>query len=147
MLKLALALCLTISHAAPSPDQVVPEETELVQNGAQSVSGGALGLCSEDGDAMTGFTRDGHCTEENDDQGSHHICINLGTTSPNFCQQTGQPNWCNEKGTCAQCSGDSCQEGSNKCPRKHWCVCQWAFAAYVHKEGCDKIQDVKCDAT
>jgi len=126
---------------------VVPERADLVQNSVQSVSGSSLSLCSEDGMAMTGFTRDGHCTEQNDDKGSHHICIDLSSTSQNFCQQTKQDNWCDEKGTCAHCSGGSCQEGDGKCPRKHWCVCQWAFAAYVHKLGCDNIETVVCDAT
>merc|ERR1719487_1511317 len=34
-----------------------------------------------------------------------------------------------------------------KCPRKNWCVCQWAFTGYIHAAGgCDKIAHIKCDA-
>ena len=30
---------------------------------------------------------------------------------------------------------------------KSWCVCQWAFASYIHNAGgCEHIQDIKCDA-
>merc|ERR1712232_845574 len=33
------------------------------------------------------------------------------------------------------------------CPVQNWCVCQWAFASYIHNAGgCDSIQDVVCDA-
>ena len=36
----------------------------------------------------------------------------------------------------------------NKCPIKNWCVCQWAFAKYLQKAGgCDKVQEIVCDAT
>jgi len=38
--------------------------------------------------------RDGYCTENQDDRGSHHICINLSSTEGgNFCDVTGQPDW------------------------------------------------------
>jgi len=121
--------------------------SEEAKGPAQNVHGSALKLCSEDGMAMTGFTRTGTCTEKDDDQGSHHICIDISSMKENFCQQTEQPDWCDQKGTCAECSGDSCKEGSGKCPRKHWCVCQWAFAAYVKKQGCHNIEDVMCSAT
>ena len=57
-----------------------------------------------------------------------------------FCQVTGQPDWCAEKGGCME-------DQNKKCPRKHWCVCQWAFTGYIHTAGgCDKIQNVVCDA-
>lgn len=114
--------------------------------GHKNVNGGALGLCSENGMAMTGFTRSGKCEELQDDDGSHHICIDLSTTSGgNFCEVTGQvqggDNWCNDEGECFD-------NKDKKCPRQHWCVCQWAFAGYLEKAGgCDKIQDVVCTAT
>merc|ERR1711907_238739 len=66
---------------------------------------------------MTGLTRNGKCEERDDDAGSHHICIDLTSTSTNFCQATGQPNWCAQEGMC--------MGGKGKCPRKNWCVCQW----------------------
>ena len=112
----------------------------------KNVQGGPLQICSQKGMAMTGFTRNGKCVEQKDDEGSHHICIDLKSVSgqanqsENFCEVTGQPNWCDEKGGCFQSSG--------KCPRKNWCVCQWAFAAYLQKAGgCDKIQNIVCEAT
>ena len=72
--------------------------------------------------AMTGFTRNGHCVDENDDAGSHHVCINLqSTTGGNFCTQTDQPNWCDTE--------DQCTSGTGSCQRQNWCVCEWAFAS------------------
>ena len=94
--------------------------------------------------ALTGFTRDGHCVEEDDDAGSHHICIDLSSTSnngENFCQVTGQDNWCAEQMPCFDSS-------SAQCPVKHWCVCQWAFSDYLQEAGgCDAIQTIDCEAT
>merc|ERR1711975_139643 len=84
--------------------------------------GKPLKECSQPGMAMTGFMRDGRCVEQQDDAGSHHICIDLTKlgSQQDFCQATGQP---------------------------HWCVCQWAFTGYIHEAGgCDKIQTVVCDA-
>jgi len=43
----------------------------------------------------------------------------------------------------------ACHEDSadNSCPIEDWCVCQWAFASYIHNAGgCDRIQEVKCEA-
>merc|ERR1711918_175444 len=58
----------------------------------------------------------------------------------NFCSVTGQPNWC---GSMMGCDGSAGQ-----CPVQHWCVCQWAFASYLQRAGgCDKIQNIVCDAT
>merc|ERR1719213_982360 len=106
-----------------------------------NVNGGSLARCSGTGMALTGFTRNGHCVDENDDEGSHHICIDMASnTGGNFCTVTGQPNWC---GSSMQCDGTS-----GLCPVKHWCVCQWAFASYLQRAGgCDKIQKVVCSAT
>lgn len=106
-----------------------------------NVKGGALQKCSGTGMALTGFTRDGHCTDQNDDVGSHHICIDMASNvGGNFCQVTGQPNWCS--------SMMQCDDSNGMCPVKNWCVCQWAFASYIQRAGgCDKIQKVVCDAT
>ncbi len=38
-------------------------------------------------------------------------------------------------------------DGYKQCPIRNWCVCQWAFASYIHYAGgCDHIQDIKCEA-
>ena len=91
--------------------------------------------------AMTGFTRTGYCVESDDDAGSHHICIDMTSTKGgNFCEVTGQPNWCSSS---MPCQGDLKQ----KCPVHNWCVCQWAFAAYIKKAGgCKNIQDIVCES-
>jgi len=103
-----------------------------------NVMGSNLKSCSTPGTAMTGFTRNGHCTDMgNDDDGSHHICIEMKS---DFCSVTGQPNWCGDE---MQCMG---QQGV--CPIKNWCVCQWAFASYIESAGgCDQIVNIVCDAT
>eukprot|EP00446_Apocalathium_sp_SHHI-4_P009897 CAMPEP_0177167390 /NCGR_PEP_ID=MMETSP0367-20130122/8526_1 /TAXON_ID=447022 ORGANISM="Scrippsiella hangoei-like, Strain SHHI-4" /NCGR_SAMPLE_ID=MMETSP0367 /ASSEMBLY_ACC=CAM_ASM_000362 /LENGTH=161 /DNA_ID=CAMNT_0018613491 /DNA_START=32 /DNA_END=517 /DNA_ORIENTATION=+ len=103
-----------------------------------SVLGGALSTCSKPGMAMTGFTRDGHCMDNGDDDaGSHHICIQM---KADFCTVTGQPNWCTSK--------MPCMTGGGTCPIGNWCVCQWAFARYIQMAGgCDAIVDLQCDAT
>lgn len=107
-----------------------------------NVLGGSLESCSQTNMALTGFMRDGHCTEIEDDAGSHHICIDLSSTSGgNFCTVTGQSNWCSSSMTC---DGDA----SSVCPVEHWCVCQWAFGSYLaNAGGCDQIQDIVCEAT
>jgi len=107
-----------------------------------NVLGTPLKKCSGAGMALTGFTRQGQCVDMNDDAGSHHICIDMASnTGGNFCSVTGQPDWCSSK---MACDGDP----SNECQVKHWCVCQWAFAAYIERAGgCDKIQRIDCEAT
>ena len=95
----------------------------------QSVCGTPLEPCSESGMPQTGYTREGRCTSHRKDSGSHHVCIrNVGTGAAgrNFCDVTGQPDWCAAK--------------------KDWCVCEWAFDRAVQKAGCDDF-DVKCEAT
>ena len=103
---------------------------------ALNVYGDELALCSKPGMAMTGFTRDGHCTDLDDDAGSHHICIQMWPSKVNFCNQTGQPDWCEEEMPCHE-------DASKTCPIKNWCVCQWAFEAYVQKVGCDAVVDLQ----
>lgn len=108
-----------------------------------NVNGGTLQSCSSDGMALTGYTRNGFCVNENDDRGSHHICIDLSsTTGGNFCEVTGQNDWCSSEEM--PCHEDPTQQA---CPIQHWCVCQWAFASYLETAGgCDYIQDIVCEA-
>mmetsp|Transcript_16930 Transcript_16930/g.23218 ORF Transcript_16930/g.23218 Transcript_16930/m.23218 type:complete len:174 (-) Transcript_16930:159-680(-) len=107
---------------------------------ALNIYGAPLKSCSQSGMALTGYTRNGSCTDIDDDAGSHHICIDLSsTTGGNFCSVTGQPDWCS--------STMQCHSGSGLCPVENWCVCQWAFASYVENAGgCDEIQNIICDA-
>ena len=86
--------------------------------------------------ALTGFTRTGHCVEKKDDEGSHHICIDLSSeslggkvsfslfcafrlqtidlipsltrTTQNFCEVTGQDDWCDSKMKCNDGSKEKC---------------------------------------
>ncbi|KAL7537639.1 hypothetical protein ACHAXR_012010 [Thalassiosira sp. AJA248-18] len=121
----------------------------LIRNGEttaeyQNVKGESLQPCSQDGSALTGYTRSGYCVDQNDDAGSHHICINLdsiASSGQNFCEVTGQSDWCSS-------TNMPCHEDQNQsCAIENWCVCQWAFASYIEKAGgCDAIQDIKCDS-
>ena len=57
-----------------------------------NVQGGELQRCSGEGMALTGFTRNGHCVDQYDDHGSHHICINMASNKGgNFVSATPQP--------------------------------------------------------
>ena len=114
----------------------------LVFGQYQNVYGESLASCSSNGMAKTGFTRSGQCVEKDEDAGSHHICIDLSsTTGGNFCDVTGQSDWCDDKMACHE------DETRKDCPVHHWCVCQWAFASYIENAGgCDAIQEVVCDA-
>jgi len=105
----------------------------------QNVYGGTLQTCSTDGMALTGFTRTGYCVDENDDEGSHHICLDIASTNnddeTNFCTVTGQSDWCSYEEM--PCHEDSTQSA---CPVEQWCVCQWAFASYLESlGGCDQL--------
>jgi len=137
MVLLALLLFLNLSH-------VVSAQT--------NVYGNKLQPCSQEGMALTGWTRSGFCVDQNDDGGSHHICLDISSTSGgNFCEVTGQIDWCSSEMVCVG-GNDSTNSGyygeeSKLCPVQQWCVCQWAFASYVQNaDGCDKIQDIVCDA-
>merc|ERR1712046_340857 len=103
-----------------------------------NVNNTTLQRCSHAGMALTGFTRNSQCVDQDDDHGSHHICIDMASNSGgNFCSVTGQPNWCGSQMPCDGSSG--------LCPVKHWCVCQWAFASYIQRAGgCEKIQNIVC---
>lgn len=121
----------------------------LLRNGRSTASylninGEALQPCSQDGTALTGYTRNSYCVDQNDDAGSHHICINLGSianSGQNFCEVTGQSDWCSS-------TDMPCHEDPNQsCAVENWCVCQWAFASYIEKAGgCEAIQDIQCDS-
>ena len=126
----------------------------LVQASYLNVHGDPLQRCSQAGMALTGYTRSGECYAHDDDHGSHHVCVDVSsTTGGNFCSVTvtppplpaprpslsyqlavthvllqGQPNWCSSK---MQCDTSP----KELCPVKQWCVCQWAFASYIDKAG------------
>mmetsp|Transcript_35614 Transcript_35614/g.64347 ORF Transcript_35614/g.64347 Transcript_35614/m.64347 type:complete len:168 (-) Transcript_35614:371-874(-) len=132
LLCLAMLSCTTLAKYAS-----LLQLSTVNSSGPTSVMGGPLDTCSKPGKALTGFTRDGHCQDEDDDAGTHHICIQM---KPDFCTVTGQPDWCSEKAGCMGQSGE--------CPIGNWCVCQWAFARYIEMAGgCDSIVDLVCDAT
>lgn len=104
-----------------------------------NVHGGALKACSGTGMAATGYGRDGFCRDEAGDSGSHHMCLDIATGEANFCESTGQPNWCDEKDAC---QGDE----KARCPRKKWCVCQWAFDKVLQRTPCSELK-LDCAAT
>jgi len=112
-----------------------------------NVYGGTLQSCSQYGMALTGYTRSGQCVERSDDAGSHHICIDLSSTGDadgnNFCQVTGQSDWCSYEDM--PCHNDGDDYGTT-CPIANWCVCQWAFSNYVLASGCDNIQTIMCES-
>mmetsp|Transcript_25206 Transcript_25206/g.53592 ORF Transcript_25206/g.53592 Transcript_25206/m.53592 type:complete len:170 (+) Transcript_25206:167-676(+) len=137
--------------ASPSPSirsflvTLVPLIIAFANNGIavahSDIYGQELAPCSQPGMALTGFTRDGTCADLIDDEGSHHICIDLSSTEGgDFCEVTGQPDWCSSS---MECDGDA----MNVCPVQNWCVCQWAFASYIEDAGgCENIQGIVCDA-
>jgi len=140
MALVAMALVLTTQPSAqssPVSDALV-NLNDVNEASYKNVLNGPLQKCSKPGMALTGFTRDGRCVDSgNDDQGAHHICIQM---KKDFCTVTGQPDWCESE---MQCMGQA-----GKCPIGNWCVCQWAFATYLEMAGgCDKIVDLQCDAT
>jgi uncharacterized protein (DUF2237 family) len=106
-----------------------------------NVYGDALEPCSSDGMALTGYTRTGYCVDQNDDQGSHHICIDVSSANGgSFCDVTGQDDWCSSE---MPCDGDE----DSYCEVQQWCVCQWAFSSYLNNAGgCDMIQDIVCES-
>lgn len=104
-----------------------------------NVLGSALTSCSQYGTARTGYTRTGRCESHRSDRGSHHVCLDLELKDgSNFCQTTGQPNWCDEE--------HECHGKNGLCKIDSWCVCQWAFADVVEKRGCSNVV-VDCNAT
>ena len=112
---------------------------EALGGGDRNVHGAPLKVCSEAGMAATGYVRDGFCRREVADSGSHHVCFDIGAGEANFCESTGQPNWCDEKDAC---QGDEMA----RCPKRKWCVCQWAFDRALERTPCSEVK-VDCDAT
>merc|ERR1719490_666819 len=122
----------------PSAESLDSEAlVNLNEDAYKNIFGDPLQTCSKPGMALTGFTRKGTCIDSGDDDaGAHHICIQM---EKDFCTVTGQPDWCESE---MQCMGQA-----GKCPIGNWCVCQWAFATYLHiAGGCDKIVELQCDA-
>ena len=140
--NLILLALSSLAHARPGRLAVHTENENDTQSMRKlNVYGGSLKKCSGPGMALTGFTREGTCTDRVDDAGSHHVCIEMDSLDGgNFCTVTGQSPWCDEH---MQCDG-----APGICPVKHWCVCEWAFAGYIAKAGgCDKIKSINCEAT
>ena len=116
--------------AAKCLDATSPQHLKFL-----NVYGKPLADCSGPGMALTGFTRDGTCVDKNDDAGSHHICIEMDSSQgSNFCEVTGQPNWCESDMPCADSPGGA-SEAILECPVRNWCVCEWAFSGYIGKAG------------
>ena len=110
-----------------------------IQSGDINIRGTALKPCSKKGMALTGYKRDGHCSYNGGDTGSHHVCLDINAMrGKNFCEMTGQPNWCAEE--------SQCHDSSGKCSKKNWCVCQWAYDKALSSVSCDEIE-IDCDAT
>lgn len=152
---LSAILC-CVSIGTSFADDSTSDQSEYL-----NVYGESLQPCSYDGMALTGYTRSGYCVDRWNDQGSHHICIDLSslggggsdnentnnennydTNNQNFCEVTGQSDWCSLQDM--PCHEDPDYSG---CPVTNWCVCQWAFASYIEKSGgCDNIQTVVCES-
>ena len=119
------ALCAVVFGAVPDGDF----------SDQKSVTGSALQVCSQPGEATTGWTRDGHCLAGANDRGSHHICIKM---EQDFCDVTNQGDWCS-----------TLRDPRSGHPIGHWCVCQWAFASYLRgkRNDCAAFSSVNCNAT
>ena len=118
-----------------------------------NVFGDQLQPCCSEGMALTGYTRTGYCVDEDDDSGSHHICIDLSSTNTeeNFCEVTGQNDWCSSMMPCDDGKGYQTNDGEgdddDQCQVQNWCVCQWAFANYIQTAGgCNYVQDIVCES-
>lgn len=115
----------------------------MLMDEMKNVMGEDLESCSGEGMALTGFTRDGHCSHHSQDEGSHHICVrNINGKfdgDQTFCELTNQSNWC--------ATQDTCHDDINRsCDRDNWCVCEWAFDEFVKQRGCDAFE-IDCSAT
>lgn len=168
MIERYYTLCILIfalGHLS-HPEVAASSSSSSSSNAYVNVYGNTLESCSENNMALTGYTRSGSCVEYQDDQGSHHICIDVSSASGgSFCTVTGQSDWCSTYMTCdtnnynnegsyyeddeedAKEDDNDNDDNSNTCPVGNWCVCQWAFASYLQNAGgCDYIQDIKCNA-
>lgn len=112
---------------------------EQLSGAGINLHGAPLKACSSAGMAATGYGRDGFCKDDASDSGSHRVCIDIGVGDANFCASTGQPNWCDGK--------DTCHDDENaKCPKRKWCVCQWAFDKLLQGTPCSELK-IDCGAT
>ena len=142
MLSLRTVLSVTLAHCVVSSGSGEKYDDGTTTLSTLSILGSELEDCSTPGTAMTGFTRDGRCADVGmADRGSHHVCIKM---KADFCSVTGQSNWCTEREF-------PCMEGTSEralCKIENWCVCQWAYAAYLEKAGgCDSSNvELKCGA-
>merc|ERR1711907_323874 len=71
---------------------------------------------AKDGKTQTGPDRSGSCAMASVD--THAVCVTL---PQGFCAATGQSNWC------------------SPFVGGPWCICMWAYAKYVEKNGCSSI--------
>eukprot|EP00392_Amoebophrya_sp_AT5.2_P011446 g11523.t1 len=139
----------TARGAAGEEDNGSSSSSGKVDRKRTNVLGDDLALCSHDGEAMTGFTRDGNCVEKQDDAGSHHICLNLNSAKgggKSFCALSGQDEWCAQPDVCMTDGGEDTT--GKKCARKNWCVCQHRFQNLLENDEsiCQKLE-IHMDAT
>merc|ERR1712161_21704 len=118
-------LTTTVAAAATTTTTAAAAVSTTTENGYLNVYGKPLESCSEEGMALTGFTRSGSCVELDEDVGSHHICLDMSsldgmhpdqtdpTQSQDFCQVTGQPDWCASKDMACHEGGD---DNGGGCP-------------------------------
>merc|ERR1712238_31318 len=103
VIALTLTTTVAVAAAATTTTAAVSTTTKAVVDdhfGYLNVYGKPLESCSENGMALTGFTRSGSCVELDEDVGSHHICLDMSsldglypddqttdptTTSQDFC--------------------------------------------------------------
>lgn len=108
-----------------------------------NVYGRPLAECSLPGMAVTGYTRTGYCNLHQGDSGSHNVCVDISNVAngQNFCEITGQSDWCSENDRCDSQAGYDC-------PRQNWCICEWAFASLINAKGCGAVstEAIQCEA-
>ena len=110
--KTIVLLALSVSAQRSRLDVHTDNDNDTRSDRYLNVYGAPLKKCSGPGMALTGFTREGTCTDRVDDAGSHHICIEIDSVDGgNFCEVTGQPNWCDDY---MQCDGKR-----GLCPVQH----------------------------
>jgi hypothetical protein len=98
--------------------------------------------CSWPGTAAAGFIEGPKCIHFGIDDDSHNICLDIPTVEDNdFCDMTGQENWCNGTLPCTE-------NPDELCPVRNFCVRDYSFSAYLERAGgCDRIGHIKCEAT
>ena len=75
---------------------------------------------------------------------THRVCAEIGVKGTSFWEFTGQTNWCNTKGYYGGTYGSL-----PRCPadKPTWCICKWATASWIKKQGCDDSIKFDCEAT